>query len=485
MAPRMLRPVALAVTAALVALAASGSLGAKFAGDRFDHLKHRALFPSCTSCHTGIASAEQPGDIGVWPPAATCLTCHDGTVESRVDWEPPPAPRTNLRFTHPAHTREVAGQQPDSVVRCQECHVNAGDDRMAVQLAIAGNCIDCHRPGAAHLELPDAECTTCHVPLAQAARLTAGDITAFPRPPSHDREDFVEAGHARMARSGPGPVAASCATCHAQNFCSECHVNTSDVAAIRALAVDPRVIARDSVAPPKSHLQPDFLEAHGDLAAGGARRCVTCHTQESCLVCHVGTPRVAQALVVAPPGSEPRPRTRRIRPASHGADFSATHAAPASASPQTCAACHARPQCLDCHVPDPAGGAPGYHRAGFVATHAVQAYQRTASCSDCHNPAQFCSSCHAIAGLASADVPLDAGYHDAKRFFAAGHGQAARQSLESCVSCHTETDCMSCHATSTQGGRNLSPHGPGFEAERLRRRNPQVCTACHGAAIPQ
>jgi hypothetical protein len=479
-----LRPAALAVTAALVALAASGSLRAKLARDKFDHLTHRALFPSCTSCHTGIASADGPGDAGVWPSAASCLACHDGTIEPRVDWEPPPAPRTNLRFTHPAHAREVAGERTDSVVRCQACHAKAGDDRMAVQLAVAGNCIDCHRLGAVHLDVPDTECSTCHVPLAQAARLTADEIAAFSRPPSHDREDFVEAGHARLARVGPGPVAASCATCHAQNFCAECHVNAPEVAAIRALAADSRVIARDSIAPPKSHLQRDFLEAHGDLAAGGARRCVTCHTQESCLVCHVGTPRVAQALTVASPARSRGAVTRRSRPVSHGADFSATHAASASASPQTCAACHARPQCLDCHVPNPADGSPGYHRPGFLATHPVQAYQRTASCSDCHNPAQFCSSCHASAGLASVEVPLDAGYHDAKRFFVAGHGQAARQSLESCVSCHTETDCMSCHATSTQGGRNLSPHGPGFEADRLRRRNPQVCTACHGAAIP-
>src|SRR5690606_32473036 len=145
----------------------------------------------------------------------------------------------------------------------QVCHAKAGGDRMAVQLAIAGSCIDCHRLGAAHLELPDAECTTCHVPLAQAARLTAGDITAFPRPPSHDREDFAEAGHARLAQRGPGSVAASCATCHAQNFCEQCHVNTSGVAAILALAPDPRVTARDSIAPPKSHLERDFLQEHG------------------------------------------------------------------------------------------------------------------------------------------------------------------------------------------------------------------------------
>jgi len=480
-----LRRAALAVSAVLLAFAAAELLQARLARDRFDHLVHRALFPSCTSCHTGIASADGPGDAGVWPSAASCAACHDGTVEARVDWEPPPAPRTNLRFAHPTHVRAVAGERTDSVVLCQACHAEANDDRMAVKLAVAGNCIDCHRLGAAHLDVPDAECTTCHVPLAQAVRLTADDIAAFPRPSSHDRDDFVEAGHARLAKVGPDPVGASCATCHARNFCAECHVNAPEIAAIRALAVDSRVIGRDSITPPKSHLQRDFIEAHGDLAADGARRCVTCHTQESCLVCHVGTPRVAQALTVASPARSRGAVTRRSRPASHGADFSATHAAPASASPQTCAACHARPQCLDCHVPNPTDGSPGYHRAGFLATHPVQAYQRTASCSDCHNPAQFCSSCHASAGLASVEVPLDAGYHDAKRFFVAGHGQAARQSLESCVSCHTENDCMSCHATSTQGGRNLSPHGPGFDADRLRRRNPQVCTACHGAAIPQ
>ena len=477
---------ALGAMALLAAVAGASPLVGRLTRDRFDHEVHKDLFPSCLSCHAGITSATAPTDAGVWPAASACATCHDGTVEDRVDWEPPPPPRTNLRFTHPGHARELAEERADSTARCQACHAEAGADRMAVKLAVADNCVSCHRLDGPHLDVPDRECTTCHVPLAQAARLTAEDVAGFPRPASHERDDFVEAAHARLARAGPGPVAASCATCHAQNFCAECHVNAPEVAAIRALAPDPRIAARgDSVEPPTSHREPDFIEKHGRLAADGARRCVTCHTQESCLVCHVGTPRVASALFASGPGRSPGAVTERRRPASHGADFSATHAAPASASPATCAACHARPQCLDCHVPNPADGSPGYHRVGFLATHPVQAYQRTASCSDCHNPQQFCSSCHVGAGLASVDVPLDAGYHDAKRFFSAGHGQAARQSLESCVSCHTETDCMSCHATSTQGGRNFSPHGPGFDAERLRRRNPQMCTACHGAAIPE
>ena len=473
-----------AAAIAVLGVAFVAPLAARLARDRFDHFEHRALFPSCESCHTGINAAASPDDAGIWPAAAACDACHDGTIEARVEWSPPPAPRTNLRFTHPMHRREVA-ERGDSALACWACHAERDADRMSVRLAVADNCIACHGVRPSHFAAPDSACASCHLPVAEAPRLTAVDISEFPRPPSHDRPDFLEDGHGDLARAGPGSVAASCATCHSRNFCAECHVNAPQVAAIQALGVDPRIGARATPfrAPP-SHAARDFIEKHGDDAANGARRCVSCHTQESCLVCHVGTPRVARGLITAASAPSRGAPTARRRPDSHGADFSEAHASPASARPQSCAACHAQPQCLDCHQPSPGDGSPGYHRAGFLASHPVQAYQREASCSDCHNQGQFCASCHAGAGLTQIDLPLDAGYHDAKRSFIAGHGQAARQSLESCVSCHTETDCMSCHATSTLGGRNFNPHGPGFDAERLARRNPQMCTACHGGAIP-
>lgn len=476
----------LGMAVVVVVAAAAPPLVGRLTRDRFDHDVHKGLFPSCVSCHAGIAEASSPTDPGVWPDSLVCSNCHDGTVEPRVDWAPPDIPRTNLRFSHARHARELAVAHADSTARCQACHAEAGADRMAVKLAVAANCISCHQLEGQHLDVVEPECATCHMPLTEAVRLTAEDISDFPRPGSHQVEEFAERGHARLARAGPGSVASSCATCHAQNFCAECHVNAPEVAAIRALALDPRIATRtEPLAAPASHRAANFARTHGNLAGDDARRCVTCHTQESCLVCHVGTPRVADGLLASGPERSPGARTERRRPESHGADFSATHAAAAAAAPAACAACHARSQCLDCHVPDPADGSPGYHRAGFISTHPVQAYQRTAACSDCHNPGQFCSTCHLNSGLASVDVPLDAGYHDSKRFFSAGHGQAARQSLESCVSCHTETDCMSCHATSTRGGRNFSPHGPGFDAARQRQRNPQMCTACHGGAIPQ
>ena len=147
---------------------------------------------------------------------------------------------------------------------------------------------------------------------------------------------------------------------------------------------------------------------------------------------------------------------------------------------RNCLGCHTRTQCLDCHRPNP-GDATGYHAAGFLTRHPAAAYAREADCSNCHNNQQFCASCHQQSGLVS-NGPLNPGYHDANRFFGAGHGQAARQSLETCVACHSERDCLQCH--SAVAGRSFDPHGPGFDADKLRKRNPQMCSGCHGQAIP-
>ena len=95
-------------------------------------------------------------------------------------------------------------------------------------------------------------------------------------------------------------------------------------------------------------------------------------------------------------------------------------------------------QCLDCHRPNAADPSPGYHPAGFLTTHPAAAYTRDQSCADCHNQSQFCANCHLNAGLGSRDGLRGAGYHDAKAEFLLNHGQAARQNLESCVSCHSE-----------------------------------------------
>jgi hypothetical protein len=465
---------------ALVALA-GGSAVAGVARDRFDHWEHRELFPTCVGCHAGAAEPR----ASFWPAAEDCTACHDGIVEERVEWTPPTAPRaSNLRFTHGGHAEEVArASMPDSTLQCRACHSEPGGDAMQVRVAVVRNCLDCHRITTDHLEAPDSACAACHVPLVQAARLTRTEVSRFPAPPSHRAPGFVERGHGKQSRVGEAGVAASCATCHARDFCTECHVNAPEVPAIQALATDPRSLThRSELRAPPSHADSAFVRRHGGQARKEPLKCATCHAQESCLSCHAASPTAAHAIPAAGPGRGIGARVDRSRPTSHGLDFADTHEEAASSRPQNCSACHTRTQCLDCHRPNAADAPPGYHPAGFLTTHPAAAYARDVSCSDCHNQSQFCADCHVSAGLGSSDGLRGAGYHDAKGAFLLNHGQAARQSLESCVSCHSERDCLTCH--SAQGGRRFNPHGPGFDPEALRRKNPSMCTACHGAAIP-
>jgi hypothetical protein len=171
----------------------------------------------------------------------------------------------------------------------------------------------------------------------------------------------------------------------------------------------------------------------------------------------------------------------RLAPTSHTSLFREGHGSEAGASPRSCSTCHVRQDCLACHRGEN-GQQDGYHPANYLTRHPSAAYTRQVSCGDCHNTQQFCASCHKQAGLGGGNTLGGATYHDGKAAFFVGHGQAARQSLESCVSCHAERDCTACH--SALGGRRFSPHGPGFDAERMRRRNPEMCMACHGRAIP-
>ncbi|HEY3219819.1 MAG TPA: hypothetical protein VGJ80_03735 [Gemmatimonadales bacterium] len=373
----------------------------------FDHMKHKALFPSCTSCHAGAAQKGQ----ALWPDPVSCNSCHDGTIEKAVVWRAPTAPRRgNLRFDHLEHAVEAKDKSPP----CATCHTLAGEPRMAVRDPVVQRCLDCHGIRTAHLAAPDSACATCHVPLVRAVSLTRQDVADFPVPPSHAAPDFLSrTGHGTVSRQTLGTA---CATCHARDFCYQCHAGSAPPRAIASLASDPRSTA-----------------------------------------------------IVA-----------RAAPASHGANLADRHGIEAAASTTRCTGCHVRADCLECHRPSP-GRSAGYHPDGFLARHPASAYAREASCSDCHNVGSFCTSCHARAGLTAAGV-LRTGYHDARQLFLVGHGQAARQGLESCVSCHAERDCLTCH--SAAGGRRFNPHGPGFDASRMRRKNFAVCTVCHGANVP-
>ena len=476
--------VALLVLAVLAGLGAWAGAGQRSAPPAFDHAAHANLFPgSCLTCHAGVG---EPG-ASVWPRPESCAACHDGEVQPRVEWRvPPEPPPTNLRFAHDRHTRATG----DSV-SCASCHAPAQAPR-EVARTVVQQCVDCHQPGTAHLAASDRQCATCHLPLTQATRLTLSDVAGFPVPPTHAADGFSLGGHGTGASvrgpDGHWTVAASCATCHAQNFCLNCHVDGPEVPAIQALGSDARSLAhRANFMAPPSHDAINFLASHGPDARRNQPTCAACHTQPSCTACHVApAPRQIGALAMPGPGRAAGARTTRQAPVSHTREFTEGHGGEAAATPRTCSTCHVRDDCLSCHRPvagQPSGGG-GFHPPGFLARHPTATFARQASCGDCHNAQQFCASCHAQAGLSASRSLGSSSFHDGRAAFIVGHGQAARQSLESCVSCHTERDCTACHSSVGRGFR-FSPHGPGFDPERLRRRNPEMCIACHGVAIPR
>ena len=463
---------------------------ARAAEDRFGHSRHARLFPLCTTCHAGVTEAGQ----SVFPSPTACASCHDGVIQQRVTWQPRTGglPTRNLRFTHEAHARAAAAKNPaDSALNrnCAACHNERGAPRMDVKRTVVNECVTCHGFTTPHVDVPNEACATCHVPVTTARSLTREDIARFPKPRSHDAPDFILGGHGKAARgsatSGPMAVSASCATCHAQNFCITCHVNAPESPVIRALAMDDRSPPYTATLPsPPSHQSPDFLRSHGKTAQRTGANCITCHARESCVSCHIGVQsRVVNALPTSGPGRGPGVRLVRATPPSHTPEFRERHGSQANSRPTSCETCHIRATCLDCHRPD-ATRQNTYHPPQFLTRHPSSAYSREANCSDCHNPAQFCQSCHQQSGLVATAKLGKTGYHDVFRNFSLGHGQAARQSLESCVACHAERDCTACHSA-VNGGFRFSPHGPGFNADRMRAKNPTLCTACHGNAIPK
>jgi len=465
-------------------IAAVASASVRQQQPHFDHAQHAKLFVACATCHPGAGHTGSP----MFPTAAACASCHDGIAVRRIAWQPPVLPRvSNLRFDHLQHAA-ARRQRGDTGQQCTDCHADAGAGWMLVRPPRAPQCVACHtRNTGTHLSLPDSACATCHVPLARATALPGARVAHFPAPPSHQAPDFMlAAGHGAQAKRTVGlvRVAQSCATCHARDFCFSCHVNAPETVTIQALEPDPRsLLVPHVLKAPANHASSDFERRHGSLALKSVASCRSCHTQESCLTCHrAELPGPVKLLYAAGPGRGPGARTTRRAPSSHTPGWPARHGPVASASMRSCTSCHARQECLTCHKPDPASRG-SYHPAAFLTRHPADAYSRASSCTDCHNTGQFCQSCHQQSGLTAKRTLLGAaGYHDGNRQFFLGHGQAARQALESCVSCHVERDCLTCH--SVVRGRSFNPHGPGFDPVQMLKKNPQLCIACHGTSIP-
>jgi predicted CXXCH cytochrome family protein len=509
---------ALAVTAVGVAAVAQRQ-------PEFPHEAHANLFPLCEGCHQGVPVGDRSA---FYPTPAQCSGCHDGTEQPRVDWQAPTERPDNVTFEHPEHP-DTDGE--GGVIDCASCHTAAGAPRMAVtQEAVVPRCLACHEHRAVD-HYVDADCSTCHMPLADAP-FDGARMAALPEPADHQVAAFLADVHGDLARED----ITRCAVCHTRERCESCHVDAALVAAITALPAARGIVARDlpefeaSYPVPPSHLTPDFITDHGEFTAGGS--CSACHTREDCASCHIAPrPSFIEAMLSRQDVQAPGVRLTGRAPASHQAPyFEIQHGNEAAAAGASCSACHTRTMCTDCHeaaltgavqtgmpVAAPARVAGNVRTGGSPASNAgtVRGSAGLAGAHSRHvDPAALAVRMPAGAYAGSAGVAPDraaradvqdtgraaarrddvrrestpASFHPAN-FMARHSAEAYGRRLE-CSNCHDRRlFCADCHQSlGMSPGASPGRLGPGFhDAEPLwllrhgqpARQALESCAACH------
>ncbi|HVB31551.1 MAG TPA: cytochrome c3 family protein [Gemmatimonadaceae bacterium] len=489
----------------VVLLVATAALAMQQSRAPFPHAQHAKLFPTCAGCHSGIVS----GDSALmFPSPDDCAQCHNGSDVRRIAWTGPSARVTNLKFSHTEHATMSA--QGGTAADCANCHgLQAGRDTAWMHIAGAdpSACLACHR-APQHLAA-SADCSTCHKTLVQATTLSATAIAAFPKPSSHSNPDWL----ARHAPQNAGQMA-QCAICHARESCARCHPNADKLPAIKALGSDARVASLvRNVLPvyftPAAHRETKWAYGHGADARANPQTCASCHTQTSCRSCHIGNlgADVIAKLPDAKPGRAPgvvlvkasragaapldaAPPARAVNAAEvtrplapqdtvlmrvhvHPDGFATNHKSAAASGQLNCQGCHQPRDCTSCH--DGVSTRRDFHPDDFMARHANSAYTQDQNCSSCHRVETFCRSCHQKSGIATTGGVRGTA-HTGQPLWLLQHGQAARQGLTTCTSCHQQRDCLRCHSSL---GMHVNPHGPDFNAQAMGSRNMQMCMVCH------
>jgi hypothetical protein len=178
----------------------------------------------------------------------------------------------------------------------------------------------------------------------------------------------------------------------------------------------------------------------------------------------------------------------------HTADFLERHKRVAADNSQACASCHTETYCTDCH--DGRVRPRSVHPNDYLSMHAVEGRLDNPRCSSCHQEQQFCLPCHQRAGVTMTGSPGNVRnqgrFHPPRAVWSElprtreHHAWDAQRNLNACVSCHTERDCASCHASKAAGGRGFNPHPAGFAAkcQTAVRKNPRPCLVCHETSDP-
>jgi hypothetical protein len=285
----------------------------------FPHTPHLEGDVDCKFCHGTLLQATKL-EIGVRHAAIPvknqepCSGCHDDAeFKAKISKLAVPV-RTRtfaVRMNHAAHLAKPG-------VTCATCHKKTPEtgDKEPVRLEM-GACTACHKH---QMDFDQGKCLPCHV-----------DLKRYEKPVAAFRHagDFLKT-HGQLAK----PTAESCASCHEQTFCADCHSATT--AAARPSVIFPEDVQRDLI-----H-RGDWVSRHMIDAEANPASCRKCHGSKYCDTCHT-----AQNFTL----SNPNPRNPHPPGwATKGSgDF---HGFAARKNIVLCAGCHdngADAVCVVCH----------------------------------------------------------------------------------------------------------------------------------------
>jgi len=321
---------------------------------RFSHARHADL--PCESCHENASTTRALG-VAMLPKEELCLSCHSDQKDAKncgYCHRDPGTPRSyatptvTLKFPHADHTK-VEGD-------CARCHTKLVEGDGVRHPPTMATCTSCHEHKQ---QFDDGQCDKCHIDLTH---FQIKPETAF----SH------QAGFLRLHDAQARSSAETCATCHDQTFCADCHARTV------ALPIELRF--SDEVTRQFIH-RADYRSRHSLEARADATSCQKCHGGSFCESCH-------QAQTFTLRGNEPGGANNLHGPHDpneiHDPARPGFHGKLVRQNAAACASCHdqgAQSSCVQCHR---GLSAPNPHPPGFRNTHNRADIERNPMCKYCH-----------------------------------------------------------------------------------------------------
>ena len=299
------------------------------------HVKEQSV--GCEDCHQTAKGSTHSSD-NLLGSHESCTSCHEEQLSANCGYchtdpdniEPIKNPERELLFSHELHASKHQ-------LACGTCH--GGVDTVAYatseNMPSMVTCVGCHTT-----EQVSTNCETCHTDFAGLV------------PADHLAGDFRK-DHKQRTRLGE--LELSCATCHTERFCQDCHtgIELQGFGTSRDLMTEPasRGSAKDS--PKQLKLQQahelNYRFTHGIEARSKLIDCSSCHERQSfCVTCHEAGGNITQQKIQPENHSEPGFTT--LGRGSGGG----RHAELARRYIETCVSCHdvqgRDPVCMLCHT---------------------------------------------------------------------------------------------------------------------------------------